>query len=204
MGKISQYFWKAYSMAIAHRFAQMRGVIRNPHQLQGEKYISIGRRSELLDDVILTAWDRYGDAKFTPEIIIGERCAIGEHCHISACKSIKIGDGVLTGRYVYISDNSHGSSSLEDLRMRPLERPLCVKGPVEIGNNVWIGERACILSGVTIGEGCIIAANAVVTHDIPPYSVAGGVPAKVIKQITPPILTFIRNVPVHHYNAKAV
>lgn len=56
-----------------------------------------------------------------------------------------------------------------------------MKGPVKIGDNVWIGDRATILSGVTIGEGAIIAANAVLTHDVPAYTVVGGVPAKVIK-----------------------
>lgn len=65
--------------------------------------------------------------------------------------------------------------------MRPILRPLGVKGPVKIGDNVWIGDRATILSGVTIGEGAIIAANAVLTHDVPAYTVVGGVPAKVIK-----------------------
>lgn len=60
---------------------------------------------------------------------------------------------------------------------------LC-KGPVVIGNNVWIGESARILSGVTIGDGAIIGANAVVTHDVPSGAVVGGVPAKVIKMMT--------------------
>ena len=52
-----------------------------------------------------------------------------------------------------------------------------------IGNNVWIGRNVCIMPGVTIGDGAVIGANAVVTHDIPAYSVAVGVPAKVIKMI---------------------
>jgi len=53
--------------------------------------------------------------------------------------------------------------------------------PVEIGNDVWIGARAIILDGVTIGNGAIIAANSVVTKDVPPYSIVGGIPAKIIK-----------------------
>ena len=65
----------------------------------------------------------------------------------------------------------------------PADRKIVSKGDVEIGENVWIGENACILSGVHIGKGCIIAANAVVTKDVPSFSLVAGVPAKVIKSI---------------------
>ena len=63
----------------------------------------------------------------------------------------------------------------------PLKRPIVSKGPVRIGDNVWIGDKATILPNVSIGNGAIIAANAVVTKDVPPYSVAAGNPAKIIK-----------------------
>ena len=55
------------------------------------------------------------------------------------------------------------------------------KHPVVIGNDVWIGDRVIIMPGVHVGDGSIIAAGAVVTHDVPPYTIVGGVPAKVIK-----------------------
>lgn len=152
---------------------------------RGGQFISIGSNTSIGRQSVLTAWDEYAGERFTPSIRIGDNCSIGEFCHITACHSIIIGNGVLTGRFVYISDNSHGDysrSSLEaQLTLRPILRPLGVKGPVKIGDNVWIGDRATILSGVTIGEGAIIAANAVLTHDVPAYTVVGGVPAKVIK-----------------------
>lgn len=88
---------------------------------------------------------------------------------------------MLTGRYVYISDNNYGKTDYESLCQQPTERKLDIKGPVMIGDNVWIGDKASILSGVTIGKGAIVACNAVVTKDVPPYSVVAGVPAKVIK-----------------------
>lgn len=65
----------------------------------------------------------------------------------------------------------------------PLFRPLFSKGPVIIGKNVWIGDKATILPGVTIGDGSIIGANSVVTKDVPAYSVVAGNPAKIIKTI---------------------
>jgi acetyltransferase-like isoleucine patch superfamily enzyme len=62
------------------------------------------------------------------------------------------------------------------------------KGNIVIGDNVWIASRATILKGVTIGEGSVIAAGSVVTKDVPPYCVAAGVPAKVIKRLKPQLV----------------
>ena len=158
----------------------MKGIIRHPNQLKGMEYISVGKNTRIEKGVILTAWRKKGNNNY-PSITIGDNCNINEYNHITACSQITIGDNLLTGRYVYISDNSHGSSKYEEQLLHPHRRPLHVKGPVIIGNNVWICEHACILSGVTIGDGAIVAANAVVTHDVPPYSIAAGVPAKVVK-----------------------
>lgn len=154
-------------------------------QLKGEKYISIGNGTSFGQDVFLTAWDEYitemGIQKLNPEIKIGQGCYFGAHNHITAINRIEIGDGCLTGKWVTITDNSHGKTSHADLQERPIQRALYSKGPVIIGNNVWIGDKATILPGVTIGDGAVIAANAVVTKDIPPFCVAAGIPARVIK-----------------------
>ena len=147
----------------------------------GNKNIEIGDDTIIGRSSIIGCWKYYGDDNFTPYIKLGNHCRIGEYCHISACEKVIIGDGVLTGRYVYISDNNHGNSEYENLLEVPYRRKLHTKGPVFIGDNVWIGDKVCILSGVTIGAGAIIAANSVVTKDVPPYSVFGGIPAKCIK-----------------------
>lgn len=181
---LPQSLWyKVYNLTIKPRFKKNEGWIISPRQLLGEKYISIGKGTNIEKDIILTAWDKYETDRFTPSITIGDNCSIGEHAHITSCHQIVIGNGVLTGRYVYISDNSHGNSSKEESEIPPSKRKLHVKGPVIIEDNVWIGERACILSGVRIGKGAIIAANAVVTHDVPEATIVGGVPAKIIKRI---------------------
>ena len=66
------------------------------------------------------------------------------------------------------------------------------KGNIEIGDDVWIGENAVILSGVHVGQGAVVAAGAVVTHDVPPYAVVGGIPAKVIKyRFEPPVIDYL-------------
>lgn len=117
------------------------------------------------------------------EIVIGERSFIGDDCNIQCCNSIYIGNGVLIGRKVMINDSSHGDISFEQLSIPPSFRPLISKGPITIEDNVWIGEMVCILGDVHIGKSSIVGAGSIVTHDIPPYSVAVGNPAKIIKTI---------------------
>ena len=82
-----------------------------------------------------------------------------------------------------ITDNFHGSNTLAELVIPADERKLYSKGPVIIGNNVWTGRNVCIMPGITIGDGAIIGANAVVTKDVPANSIVGGVPAEIIKTI---------------------
>ena len=149
----------------------------------GGKNIKIGNNTTIGKNCILGSWTQYNSRTYIPQIIIGNNCHIGEYSHISATDSITIGNGVLTGRYVYISDNNHGNTDYKSLLIRPVERDLSSKGGVRIGNNVWIGDKVAILSGVTIGEGSIIAANAVVTKDVPAFSIVGGVPARILKNV---------------------
>lgn len=149
----------------------------------GLKYISIGNNSYIHRYCRIEAIDSYQNQKFYPTIIIGQNVNIGEYNHITAINKIVIGNGVLTGRRVTISDNNHGNFKQEELDEIPLKRKITCKGKVIIGENVWIGENACILSGVSIGKGCVIAANAVVTHNIPDYCLVAGVPAKIVKQL---------------------
>lgn len=148
----------------------------------GEKYFSIEKGTSFGKLVVLTAWDTYEGESFSPEVIIGENCNFGDYLHLTCINKITIGNGVLTGRWVTISDNGHGNTDFVTLQIPPQKRKLSFKGPVVIGDNVWIGDKATILSGVNIGEGAVIAANAVVTKDVIPYSVVAGNPAKIIKQ----------------------
>ena len=158
--------------------------IAYPCSLQGggQKNVSIGNHTGIQSHSILGCWEKYGAQDFTPSITIGDNCSIGEYNHITACNKISIGDGLLTGRYVYIGDNAHGGLSYEDAGVRPSARKLVSKGKVVIGNNVWIGDKATILS-VHIGDNVIVAANAVVTKDVPCNCVVAGVPAKIVKKL---------------------
>ena len=150
----------------------------------GESNIFIGRDTRIQSHCVLGCWKKYETQEFNPHISIGDSCKIGEYSHITACNSIQIGDGLLTWRFVLISDNSHGSFKPEEASIPPIKRELVSKGGITIGNNVWIGDKATVLSNVNIGDNVIIGANSVVTNDIPSNSVAVGTPARVIKTIT--------------------
>ena len=116
-------------------------------------------------------------------MVIGSNCSFGAYNHITAINSIHIGDGCLTGKWVTITDNSHGNIVLSEADIIPDKRPVNSKGPVVIGKNVWIGDKATILAGVHIGDGAIIGANSVVTKDVPSNCVVCGSPAKIVKKI---------------------
>lgn len=146
--------------------------------------IHIGKGSRFGRSAVITAWTKFGNQVFNPSIEIGEGCSFNDYIHITSINRIVIGSNVLTGRWVTITDNSHGSTEMSDLVYPPLLRPLYSKGQVVIGKNVWIGDKVTILPGVSIGDGSVIAANSVVTKSIPPYSIAAGIPAKIIKQNT--------------------
>ncbi|MBQ0024368.1 MAG: acyltransferase [Bacteroidales bacterium] len=152
----------------------------------GEKNISIGAHTHIGAHSIITAWDKTLDGTtHQPSIIIGSYANIGEYNHITATNKIQIGHNFLTGRWVTITDNSHGKTDYGSLQIPPLYRTVVSKGAVIIGDNVWIGDKATILPGVTIGNGSVIGANSVVSKDIPPYCIACGNPAKVIKSNSP-------------------
>lgn len=157
--------------------------------LLGPQYIEISHHCTFGDYLDLTAWDSFRgytvgcntNQKFIPTIKIGSFCNFGAWNHITAIDKIIIGNNCLTGKWVTITDNSHGD--IYDEKTPVPDRQLKTKGPVIIGNNVWIGEKATILPNVVIGNNVIIAANSVVTKDIPSNTVVGGIPAVILKQI---------------------
>ena len=159
--------------------------ILRPLKLQGggQHRIRIGSDTFLEAHCVLGCWESYQESHYEPEIVIGNQCNIGEYCHITAIDRITIGDGLLTGRFVYIGDNAHGGLSWEEANTPPAQRLLSSKGPIKIGRNVWIGDKVSIMGGITIGDNVIIGAGSIVTHDVPSNSMAAGMPARVVKSL---------------------
>lgn len=182
-----QKIWRiCYSGYCASKFKKFDNTSRiEPYMafLLGAENIEVGANTYIGANAEITTWQNPLDTTLNPSIEIGNGCVLQRDIHITAINRIKIGNFVNTGRRVTITDNSHGSMTMEDRLKIQKERPLVSKGPVIIEDRVWIGQNAVILPGVTIGEGAVIAASAVVTHDVPPYCVAGGNPAKIIKNL---------------------
>ncbi len=158
-------------------------IIDYPLTLVGAQYITMGSNVWIGKRSCITAW-KNNCLKNSPEIVIGNHVSIGDDCHITASNRILIGNDVLLGKKITITDNSHGRcDNLDELFLHPSERAVFSKGPVIIKDRVWIGDKATILPGVTVGSGAIVGANAVVTKDVPANSVVAGSPAIIIKKL---------------------
>ncbi len=116
-------------------------------------------------------------ADFGKNISIGQNVFINSGCHFQDQGGIEIGDGALIGHNVVLATINHD--------LDPAMNRKNHYDSIHIGAHVWIGSNATVLSGVSIGEWSVVAAGAVVTKDVPPMTVVGGVPARIIKRITP-------------------
>lgn len=114
--------------------------------------------------------------KPAPCLEIGDYVTIGRGTIISIKDTLSIGDYSLIGPYVQITDNNHSTK-----RGNLIKYQKATIKPIVIGQDCWIGSGARILAGVTIGNGAVVGANAVVTKDVPPFAIVAGVPAKLIK-----------------------
>jgi acetyltransferase-like isoleucine patch superfamily enzyme len=154
---------------------EFRSYIFKPLRINGKKYISIFRHVRIKKYCWLIALKI---DEHDPELIIREGCAIGDYNHIAAIRKVVLDKNVLTANNVYISDNLH---DYEDIHTPIMFQPVRYKSEVYIGEGSWIGENACII-GARIGKQCVVAANSVVTEDVPDYCVAAGMPARIIRR----------------------
>jgi acetyltransferase-like isoleucine patch superfamily enzyme len=138
-----------------------------------EQRLRVGAGTLFEPNVWITA---PGDAR----VHIGEGSFLNLNVMVAAVELVEVGDHCMFANGCFLTDGSH--------RFDDPDRPVTwqgftSKGPTRVGDNVWCGANVVITSGVTVGERCVIGANSVVTQDVPPFSIAAGVPAKVLKQV---------------------
>ena len=132
-------------------------------------FLSAGKKLSIADDVTIEVPEK---------ISIGDNCGFNKGCWISGGGGVTIGNNVIFGPYCVIHSQNH----IFDDTHKPISEQGHKDLPVVIEDDVWVASHVTITPGSKIGKGSVIGAGAVVTGEIPPYSVAAGVPAKVIKK----------------------
>lgn len=153
--------------------------IYKPIMVYNKKNMYIGNNVVIRNGARIETIVNWKGVSYSPILLIDDNVSCEQNVHIVCAKKIHIMSGVTIGPNVMIMDNEHRYEGRDD---KILQKELYLKETI-IGKYTFIGKNACIMPGVTIGNRCVIGANAVVTKDIPDNSVAVGIPAKVIKKI---------------------
>ena len=161
----------ALSQEALQRTAELNGAYHTPEEVRRIFSALTGRP---VDDTFTLFPPFHTDCG--KNIAIGKNVFINSGCKFQDQGGIVIDDGALIGHNVVLATLNHS------LAVR--DRQDLIPGPIRIGKNAWIGSNVTILPGVTVGDGAVVAAGAVVTKDVPAYTVAGGVPARVFRPLT--------------------
>jgi len=183
-----EIFWERWAslrhlistVLASHRFAHWgaRSRIERSSKLMSPHLVVVGNQVHICEQAWLNAKDTRGDGQ--PTLRIADRTYIGRFVQINAWQSVTIEEDVLISDRVFISDADHN--------FRRADIPIGMQGdayigPVTLCDGCWIGIGAVILPGVRIGRNAVVAANAVVTRDVPDRTVVGGIPAKIIRHM---------------------
>jgi acetyltransferase-like isoleucine patch superfamily enzyme len=179
----------------AHRLHAPNFRLGRSPRLRGLAHIRIGHNFSAGDHLWLEAVTTYAGLSHTPELLLGNDVNLSDSVHIACLHRIHIGDGLLAGSNVLISDHTHGiySGPLQSSPdTAPAARPLHSAGGITIGRNVWLGDGVCVLAGAHIGDGAMIGANSVVRGLIAPATIAVGAPARVVRAWDPTLNQWVR------------
>jgi len=167
---MKEFIYSIFNLSLFKGFIRLSGYYW-VNCIASRRIAKIGKGSNIHPTVILRQPER---------ITIGQNCSINHNNIFQAGKriaTITLGNNVLTAANVMFIAYRHGYDNLNE----PIMYQDCYDASIVVGDDVWIGHGATILPGVNIGRGCIIGAGAIVNKDLPDYSIAVGVPAKVIK-----------------------
>lgn len=175
--------WSPWYLIRYWRFLVFK--VRNPHIIT-TGFVFFGKHVEVnarkgYGRMILGRWVHLGDNNrlrcHEGNLVIGDKCVFGRENTVNVYLDIEIGAGSIISDWVYVCDFDHVT---EDI-YRPIKDQGIVKSPVRIGPDVWIGTKATVLRGTTVGNGSVLGAHSLVRGEVPPFSVMGGVPARVLK-----------------------
>ncbi|HRO63202.1 acyltransferase [Thermomonas sp.] len=169
--------WQGYLRALALRLRGARLGLRCRIGRRCE--VSLPGRIDMGDRCVLEPDVIFKLVEPTAKIRLDDHVFIGRGSILDVSGNLAIGEGSLIAPYCFITDHNHGLDISMPIWVQP-----CETRPVRIGANVWLGARVIVLPGVTIGDGAVVAAGAVVTRDVAPMSVVGGVPARFIHSRT--------------------
>ena len=154
-------------------------------KLRGARHMRIGSGFSAGDHLWLEAISNLDGECHQPLLSIGQNVNFSDSVHVACIHRVTIGDGVLCGSKVIITDHNHGcyaGPAQTNPEQRPALRPLFSHNQVIIGDHVWLGDGVAVLPGAEIGRGAIIGANSVVNGVIPARCIAVGAPARPIRQ----------------------
>ncbi|MDA8436739.1 MAG: acyltransferase [Actinomycetales bacterium] len=167
-------FWRLFLLRVLHPDIVTEGMV------------FIGRRVELYARtgyarLVLGRWVHIGAENrlraHEGTLRVGDKCVLGRDNTVNCYLDIEIGAATILADWVYVCDFDHVYDDIE----RPIKDQGIVKSPVRIGPDCWVGTKVTVLRGAMIGHGCVLAAHTVVRGEVPPLSVVGGVPGRVLK-----------------------
>jgi hypothetical protein len=168
-------YWRLLLLRLRHPEVITEGMVFLGRRVQVEGRPGYGR-------VVLGKWVHIGDGTalraHEGTLRIGDKVVFGRRDAVNCYLDVEIGATTLIADWVYITDFDHRFDDLE----KPIKDQGIVKSPVRIGPDCWIGVKVSVLRGTVVGRGCVLAAHAVVRGEVPAFSVAGGVPARVLKR----------------------
>lgn len=175
--------WSWWYLVRYARFIRLR--ITHPDVIvKGPLFLGKGVRFERrrgLGRIIVGRWVHLGDGTtlrcHEGTLTIGDKCVFGQNNTVNCHIDVSVGSECIVADWVYVGDFDHRT----DVTAVSIRRQGLIKTPVIIGPDVWLGVKSTVLRGSVVGEGTVIAANAVVRGSIPAFSIAGGIPAVVMK-----------------------
>ena len=170
LSALRAFYWRALGMGVGPNVRLGKMIVTWPHK------ISLEYRCSLEHGIYFNAAGGHSTGR---TITVGAGTFIGSGCEFNAIESIRVGQNCMIASGSRFIDHNHGFELGTPIKLQPE-----VSDPIVLGSDVWIGVNSVVLKGVTIGDGAIVAAGSIVTKSVEPYTIVGGVPAKLIRMRT--------------------